>query len=464
MDGVDSTASGSQLPLPILLFVTAISALILILSLRRAGSSQGCFLVFAVWLRVICGAYPSITFIPVVAGLSINALLSVAFTAVGILIVSKDTFAQRWIIPFYGLIGIMMVSTAINQSLSGFVDMSMKWTFCIVMIAATRDAMLRVGVSRIVTLVAYCYAPIFILQFLSLLLGIGKATELDGSISYIGGYNHESLFSVLSATFTLLIYLNDRIRFLFKSLFISMGIISIFLANYRTAILAVLPLIVGMFVIEGATQFNRKSRTFIFILMIPLAMLIATIGLDSLSERFADLGTVFSESEKFLKPPSEYSYEAKRVLSGRLYIWSEYINAYLNSSDMQLLFGLGPNSWIGVFKLYAHNTIVSFIYELGLLGVLNLLLIWATFIFATLQLRDPIMRLKILLAQSGFLLFNFATMPHWQIEGMIMFSLLQGTLLYQLAPKSSPRPRVQDRGRATTHNNQRHVVLDLETR
>ena len=69
---------------------------------------------------------------------------------------------------------------------------------------------------------------------------------------------------------------------------------------------------------------------------------------------------------------------------------------------------------------------------MGALGLVSLLSIWATFVAGTFQVRDMSIRKNLLLAQVGFLLFNLATMPHWNIEGNILFAVLQGTMLYQL--------------------------------
>ena len=57
------------------------------------------------------------------------------------------------------------------------------------------------------------------------------------------------------------------------------------------------------------------------------------------------------------------------MFSGRAYLWSQYIEAYLDGSIINILVGFGPEAWVGRFSLYAHNTFVSYLYELGLFGV-----------------------------------------------------------------------------------------------
>jgi len=429
-----------QTPLPILLTLTCIFVVLLILMVRRSGSQAGGFLVVAIWLRVITGAYHFITFSPIFGGLSINALLSVATVAVGLLVIDRRAFTQQWMTPIYLLLIVVIASGILNRSPSGAIDMFFKWGYAVVLIAAAREAMMKVGPNRILMLTAYCYAPIFVLQAFSVALGRAKSTEDEGGLSYIGGYYHEAAFSMMIATFVLPVYLTTRAKFASKAAMVLMGLISAVLANYRTGIISILPLVIGLFMLDGVSRFDHKSRSFIVVLAIPVTLAITVILGSQLAERFNDLATLLGHTDLLLKPPREFLAEEKRMLSGRLYIWSTYIEAYLNGTDMQLLFGFGPNSWVGIFAKYAHNTMVSYLYELGVAGLLALLAVWGAFIAATLRIRDPFMRYKLLLAQLCFMLFNLATMPHWQIEGTILFALIQASVLYHLAPAKEAAP------------------------
>ncbi|TLG71420.1 O-antigen ligase family protein [Methylocystis sp. B8] len=432
--------SAPQTPLPILLTLTCIFVVLLILMVRRSGSQAGAFLVVAIWLRVIAGAYHFITFAPLVGGLSINALLSVATVAVGLLVVDRRALTQQWMIPIYLLLVIVIASGILNRSTSGAIDMFFKWGYAVVLIAAAREAMMKAGPHRVLMLTAYCYAPIFVLQALSVALGRAKSTEDEGGLSYIGGYYHESAFSIMIATFVLAVYLTTRAKFASKAAMVLMGLISAVLANYRTGIISILPLVIGVFLLEGVSRFDHKSRNFIMVLAIPVMLVIAVILGSQLAERFNDLAALMGHADLLLKPPREFVAEEKRMLSGRIYIWSTYVEAYLNGTDMQLLFGFGPNSWVGVFAKYAHNTMVSYLYELGVAGLLTLLAVWGAFFAATLRIHDSLMRYKLLLAQLCFMLFNLATMPHWQIEGTILFALIQASVLYHLAPAKERAP------------------------
>ncbi|WP_051949482.1 O-antigen ligase [Methylosinus sp. PW1] len=429
-----------QTPFPILLALTCVFTAMLVLLVRRSGSLPGCFVVVAVWLRVISGAYHFITFLPLAGGFSINALLSVLTVGAGVLVVNPRNFVQMWMVPIYVLLAVTAASAILNGSTSGAVDMFFKWGYAAVLIAAMCEAMRRTSPNRVLMLVAFCYAPIFVLQVISVVFGIAKDTEGDGAVSYIGGYNHEAAFSIMIVTFVLAVYFNTGWSFVVKAALISMGVLGIFLANYRTAIVAILPLLLGTFMFDGVWRFDRKSRSFIFVMAIPLVMGLAALAGDRLADRFGDLATLLTDSGRFLKPPQQFLEDEQKILSGRLYIWSNYVTGYLHGTDMQLLLGDGPNSWVGTFVKYAHNTMVSYLYELGVLGLMSLLALWATFVVATFRVPHAYARNKLLLAQACFLLFNLATMPHWNIEGNILFALLQASLLYHLAP---PRRAVE---------------------
>ncbi|PZR92014.1 MAG: hypothetical protein DI537_14405 [Stutzerimonas stutzeri] len=430
---METVEKAPQLPLPILLAVTAMSFATLLLAIRRLDSVPGAFLLTAIWLRIISGAFYTITFAPLIGGLSINALLSVSVVGLGLLVLNIRTLAQRWAAPIYLLIGVIVASSVVNGSTSGAIDMLFKWGYVLVLIAATVQAMRKSGKDLVLAMVMWCYAPIFVFQMLSLVLGYGKDTEGDGGLSYIGGYNHEAAFSVMLATFGVIISLRSRTSFIMKSALLLLAVVGILLANYRTAIIAMLPVLAGALFVDGLSRFNRKSRAFVAVMLFPLVLLVAVFGIDALSQRFADLAIVVLEFDRFMVPPQDYAIADTKVLSGRMFIWANYVYGYLNGSDLKLIFGNGPNGWIGTFIKYAHNTLVSYLYELGPLGVLALLGVWTTFLVGTLSVADPVMKARLLCAQGCFFLFNLSTMPHWLIEGIIFFGLLQGTVLYQLS-------------------------------
>lgn len=429
----EGLALSPQLPLPVLLAMTFCFAPFLVLCLWQAKGTSAAFLLVAVWLRVVSGAFNEITFARIVGGLSINALMSVLTVTIGVMLVPKRHFLSFWVLPIYGLLVVIMISGLVNGSVMPAIEMSFKWGYVVVIVAATFQAMRENGMTRTLTMLMFCYLPIFGFQFVSLLFGIAKTGESDGSASYIGGYFHEAVFSVMALTFATLAYFSRKLGFSARFLLISIGTASIVLANYRTAIIAILPLMLGFFLVSGIGRFMPRQRVIVFAFAMPLAVvfLAALAFSDSVQDRFGDIARLFLNSDEFFKPQSQFTVADGKVLSGRLYIWAGYIEGYMAASDIQLLFGLGPNSWAGVFRAYAHNTVVSFLYELGAFGVAALLAVWASAVWAIIKIRDASVRNQLLLALGGFLILNMATMPHWQVEGNILFGITLATILYE---------------------------------
>jgi O-antigen ligase len=116
----------------------------------------------------------------------------------------------------------------------------------------------------------------------------------------------------------------------------------------------------------------------------------------------------------------------QKLLSGRLYIWNRYLETYAAGDDPRLLLGFGPDAWVETFGVYAHNTIVSYLYELGFAGAFLLVLVWIGMLWRAGQIRDWPLRGQLLSAHVGFVFLNMATMPFWQIEGLILYGVLCG--------------------------------------
>jgi hypothetical protein len=221
-------------------------------------------------------------------------------------------------------------------------------------------------------------------------------------------------------------------------LLIFMG--GIIAANYRTAILAFAPLIVTQFNLDILGRFSPRQRTIIAVVLISVSSVAVIAAGWVFRERFQDIVTVFESVDDLMKPQNEYTQEEKELLSARPYIWSGYIDAYIKGGTKVHLLGFGPDSWIGVMNVYAHNTLISAIYEYGVLGVVAFIMLWATMFYTALFTPSGV-RGKLIAAHSSFLLLNMATMPHWMLEGDILYGVLCGYTLYMLhQPALARRP------------------------
>jgi hypothetical protein len=86
--------------------------------------------------------------------------------------------------------------------------------------------------------------------------------------------------------------------------------------------------------------------------------------------------------------------------------------------------GFGPEAWDGTQRLYAHNTFVSYLYEFGVVGLVFLLLFFATQTAIAAQAVPLALAARLVAAFGGFIIANLATMPLWLIEGLILLALL----------------------------------------
>ena len=179
--------------------------------------------------------------------------------------------------------------------------------------------------------------------------------------------------------------------------------------------------------------------------VLAIVAVIVFFGVTVLAQdRFADIGTMLDKNTSLLQPPERFSQEETLMFSGRAYLWSQYIEAYLDGSIINILVGFGPEGWVGRFSLYAHNTFVSYLYELGLLGVAAFLwLLISNFVVALHANSDdkPIL----ISCHIGFFVLNLATMPFWTLEGAILYALLLSQTWHSKSTKVSAEETLQPR-------------------
>ena len=80
------SAGAPSFPLPILIAVSLLLAVPLYLAARRLEGDAARFLIGAIWLRYIMSVFHEVTFRPLLAGLSLNAVGSILVTAAGLVL------------------------------------------------------------------------------------------------------------------------------------------------------------------------------------------------------------------------------------------------------------------------------------------------------------------------------------------------------------------------------------------
>jgi hypothetical protein len=430
-----------ELPAYALFPITLILIAVISFQMMRWRSSPAAqFVLFAVGFRYFLSAFHQITFLPLAGGLTINALGSVLVTGIGLFVINWRDLGPGKLWPFYLVIAAIVISGLVNFTPVAMIGALAKWGYLIVVMLASLRALREIGERAFFSLVLWGFAGPMVQQWASVVLGVAKASENDGSASYIGGYNHEAAFSVVLVTGICVAFLGSSVKAWVRAGIIVIGVIGLILANHRTTMLAASPLVAGFVTLELTRLASPRDRPLFGILAFLFLLIGAVAAVSLFAERFADLDVIVEHGGAIFKAPTEFTTADRDLMSGRLYIWSVYVTSYLSGGDAQLLFGQGPDSWQEMFRLYAHNTLVSFLYEYGVFGVSALLVLWFTMIGRVAAHAAPDRRWRLLCAHLAFLIVNQATMGHWLIEGQIFYALLCGHSFYCTEWRRRPAP------------------------
>lgn len=411
-----------------------LTGLIVLFVMIRMRDRAAAFVIGASWLRYIMSAFHAVTYRPFIAGMSANAAASIGIFLIGLLAINWRHLALRLMTPFYVLILIAVASAFANGQIGpGLVTVITKYGYLIVIMLAVYAAMRRSKDGAFMTSLLWSFAPLLLFQALSIVFGISKNTEAAaGSVSYIGGYNHEAAFSVTLATCLTVTCFAQRISRPVQTALILACVFGIVMANYRTVLVAVAPLLLMYFASSSLLRFPFRDRPFVVSALIVLGALALGVVSILFAERFQDVTVAASGDVNFFKPPEEYSVEETRLLSGRPRIWSMYIYGWLRGDLLNHVIGFGPESWGQSFTLYAHNTMINYLYEYGIVGVIGILSLWFSMLAAALRVRHP-QRGTLIGAHLSFLILNMSTMPMWMIEGNILYGIICGYTLYLLS-------------------------------
>jgi hypothetical protein len=436
----DVVSSSPPLPAYAMLPATGVFVILIVLLIRRTTSPSAGFVYAAVWLRFMLAAYNRVTFAPSPLGLSWNALFSVATIAVGLLIVRWRHLSISGLVPVGAVIVAVALSGATNHDIPGLIEMVVKYLYFAVITIAVTGALADLGRDRFLGSLLWPFVVPVGLQAISLALGVVKINEQDGTPSYIGGFYHEAAFSVALSAGLFIACMQRQTRAPVKILLILGFVASIALANYRTAILAMAPLVAATFFAGAVRSFVPHQRPLIAGAMLLVLVCGGIASADLAKDRFADIGTIAERGTGIIKPPESFTNDDRAIMSGRALIWSQYLYGFAAGSPKQKLFGFGPDSGETAFGIYAHNTLISSLYELGVFGCASILLLWL-WMLALAFGSGAESRFQLVAAHLGFFVLNMATMPMWMVEGMMFYGLLCGYTIYMRDHSRAPEPR-----------------------
>lgn len=455
---MDEADIGRAMPDWLLYPATFLAILILIYPFYRVRSVIARYTLFALSFRYLAGAHHAITFQASPIGISWNAVGSSTVFLLGLMLIRLRHLLLKPAIPFYVVLGVMVISAYANHDILGSVEAVVRFAYLLIITISVYETLSARGEERTMSLLLWAMVTPLMFQVFSIGFGI-RDVDTDG-VSYVGGYNHEAAFSIVLATGFVIACFATGLKVWVRSALLLMFLVCILFANYRTTIVALAPLVFVQFNVDILGRFPRKQRIILGVVVLAVSTAGVLAGAWLLRDRLADLVTVLSDPGSLMKAPQYYSAYEKSLMSGRPYIWAAYIDAYWNGEIKNLLAGFGPDSWEGKFRVYAHNTLVSTLYEYGIFGVVALVSLWSTMIIAVLRLKHG-PKGKLLAAHISFLLLAMATMPHWMIEGNILYGIICGYTFYLLlGPATARRPSMAPRPAAL----QLSAQLQLPTR
>jgi hypothetical protein len=402
----------------------------------RLRDTCAAFLLLAIWFRYAMATLHEYTYPSIIIGLSPIALSSLATIAVGIVVVGARGLLLRRLLPIYGVIAIISISAIGNQAWLGAINATFKWVYLIVFALAAYRAVQRCGSEQVFRALAILYAAPIALQWLSVPWGL-KTTAVDGTSFYIGGYESQQALSITFLTFLVVTCFSSSLGAIAAFGRLAIVTVGLVLANYRTSLIAAALPASTLVVSKLMPKFVPKQRLAAFMLLV-VVIGFALVGIAVLErQRFSDIGVIYDEGASLIKPPSYFAPADRHLLSGRLYLWSQYIDAYLGGDLVNAFVGFGPESWVGRFTTYAHNTFVSYLYEYGVIGLAAFFWLLGSNLRTAVRARSD-RRPMLIACHVGFIVLNLSTMAIWTLEGSILYALILGQTWHQQAIKRVP--------------------------
>jgi hypothetical protein len=346
----------------------------------------------------------------------------------------KKYLRFKSIIPFYLIIISIVLSALYSGEFMGGVVVIMKWLLLIVTSIALIQLFYKHGLVNTLKPFYYLFMGLLVCQLASILLGAGKDTEAlnstSNSISYIGGYAHESAFSILlynGLLISSLLMLKKNIRPIIPFLFF----IGLIFANYRTLLLSSLIPLVGVYIAHFYMGAKKDTKLLVFSSGLISVLVFSVLFGGDVIERFGELGGALSSLGELMSIDySLFSVEERRLLSSRLYLWNMYLTEFSYFSFSGVFLGAGPEAWTDYFEVYAHNMYIAALFDLGVVGLFTLLIMLYDTSALMLKIKDKKLKVVSIGFLIGFFIMSNSTMPLWAVEGIHLYSFIFTTAFY----------------------------------
>ena len=417
------------MPIPVVLVCSAISLFFLVRQFRFILDWPSRLLMIFLWVRwTLAGMHP-LTTTPKVAGQSIIALVTLAMIGLLVLAIRRRDLRAPHLVIFIPMVLLAVVSGVYNLEIKGLINELVGWTVFTCVLILTLDSARINGLDRTMRGVLCATITPVLLQLGTIVTRRSVGGELDGTISFIGGYPHESVISRI-----LFFFLISAILIQWRTSLIRVGLLiytsfAIYMSNYRTTIIATLPVTLTVLTTWSASLFSLRYRMSAILTMIILGTLVIGSLIPLLPPRYAQIFEVIANADRLIQPAIEFTAEERKYFSYRAIFWANYIGLWLQGDPIQLLIGYGPFSYDDIFKLSAHSTYVSYIFEFGLVGVFYLIFIFLYNLTYCFQIQGAQQKATLLALHVGFMILNLTTVAMKAIEGMMVYALIMAATL-----------------------------------
>lgn len=391
--------------------------------------------ILLIWSRFALTALGEPALRPVAAGQSLLALGTLTIVMGVVMILPLSQLRMPRLLPFFAMAGVAVLSGILNGQANALVNTVTLWTMFTVIALLIYRAYARHGLRSVLD----CLLAVFVLpiglQLLSILLGRSMVGQ-DGTVAYVGNYAHEAVFATvaLCAAWLVALYPWRKKSWLAAAFVLVLG--SMLMANYRTLILACLPLLVAVSLRFGWSSGQAKQR----LLPILVGAIILIVALPLLPiDRFAELGVVADSIGGLIKPAQEFSAAEKDILSSRIYIGAAYIERYGEGGLLRHLIGFGPAADTGFIGTHPHNEFLRVLFETGLLGLLLWLGILAHLTIASLKYAPRPANALLTAGYGALIIGSLGTSFFIRPEGIILVAVMAATT-WHLTENASPVP------------------------
>jgi hypothetical protein len=426
--GIENAQNVPAIWTPIAILLGGLCLLATLRQARRFSDVPTVFVIVAIWLRLAAAPIPGFAD-PTFGPISVNAALSLAVTVIGLCLIDMRLYRLRYAAPIFFLLFIILLSGLSRGVYRQMIDSGLRYTYLIIISILVYRAVRLYGVDPVLRAILWAMAPVIVLQFAAIPLGIVKLGCEDGSRSYIATYFHESVHSYLAFG---IMAVASLIRWRNATSYIVIALLcltSIFLANYRSTIVGLVPIIAA-----GAAIAMRQSLPSALFPPLVASVVVALFGAllfhdYLLPERYADIGRINQVLALVAEPPRMFSNEDKALFNSRVYLWSLYLHQYFEAKGHEILIGFGPASWEyhgPIRTLYPHNTLISWLHQFGLIGLTAIVGMLGYYLWVAASGFDRVFALRLSACFVGFYMLNFAGEPLYGIEGLLVYSILLG--------------------------------------